>query len=801
MNSHCLSRARVARGTLLFLALLASDAVAAQTKASYSALAPDAFMKRWLVLAPIPVAQGGSPDEAAQKRVFTEDLLASLGGESGVEPAAGLSTNVAGRQIQWRLVEYATDIVDLGKQEFAVAYAWAEIEMPQKTRGLLGIGSDDAVKVWLNGKLVHEHWIGRGTHPDDDLVPVEFSAGRNRLLLKIQNFQAGWDFTCRLTSQTSQATRLVAAVRGGDLDSVTRLLEQGLDVNGRDELGLTAAQEARLRGEREQVEFLAGKGADTRATLPPCAQIADALVRRAFKSDGPGVAVLITQNGKIVFEKGYGLANLYERVPITPTTRFPIASLTKQFTAAAILKLQQDGKLSVQDQLSKFIPGFPRGNEVTLHHLLTHTSGIRGFTNKPGFDGSRPAGAAAEEHIRSFAGDTYDFDPGQKMAYSNSGYFLLGYVVEKASGQPYGAYLRKTFFEPLGMKDTGAREAGVKVEGKAIGYTPLQDGKLGPAHDDLGKADGAAGVYSTVEDLNRWAEALFGGRALEPASLAAALTPGKVAGDDPLLPKPIGYGYGWQIGDLRGLTEIGHAGKDLGFESNLRRVPARAFTVVMLANSNAPAPDATPGWLSRDIAELCLGDTLAPHEHPQVDTSVTVAALDAVVGRYDYRSAVLTVTRDGIRVFAQVSGEPSVEIFPKSQTQFFWKRRNEQLTFVKNAQGVVTKAVLHQDGGALDAPRLDENKIAQLDAQRYDAIVGRYDYGGGKTILSVTREGRRLFAQFTDQPKLELFPKSDNEFFWQVVGAQVAFVRDAQGKVTKAVHRQAGVVLDAPRIE
>ncbi len=175
-------------------------------------------------------------------------------------------------------------------------------------------------------------------------------------------------------------------------------------------------------------------------------------------------------------------------------TKFRIGSITKQFTAAAILRLQEQGKLSVRDPLSKFIPDYPRGSEVTLHHLLTHTSGIHSYTGKPNFLETVSAYTTPEDLIKSFKNDPYDFDPGKKWLYNNSGYFLLGYIIEKVSGQSYGEFLKQQFFEPLGMKNTGVHHWSDILEHEAFGYA-YEAGRFKKAQNwDMSRAGGAGAL-------------------------------------------------------------------------------------------------------------------------------------------------------------------------------------------------------------------------------------------------------------------------------------------------------------------
>lgn len=758
-------------------------------------------MRRWLVLGPVPIGKGTSASEETQKEAFAQDWLTA----ESANAEAGRTVNVQGTEYTWRAINASQSEIDLaeGKEpaEFSIAYAWAEIEVPTARKAVLGVGSDDGVKVWLNGKLVHARWVGRPTREDDDPVPVEFVAGRNRLLLKIQNMEGPWGFACRVMGPEAQSKKLFAAARNNDLELARTLVAAGAKVDALAPSGLTAIQAARLRGHKEMVDWLAGQGADAKAPLPPPEKLVESLMASIVTSNSPGAAVLIAKDGKILFEKGFGLASVEHHVPITPETKFRIGSISKQFTAAAILKLSEEGKLGLQDKLLKFVADYPRGDEVTIHHLLTHTSGIKSYTGKPDFIKAVTVGAKPDEHIETFKKDPYDFSPGEKWSYNNSGYFLLGYIVEKVSGKSFGDYLHQAFFEPLGMKDSGVHEATAILENEATGYMFEGDRLKKALNWDMSKAGGAGALYSTVGDLQRWNEALFAGRVLRKETLAAAFTPVRIKDESASEPKETGYGYGWSIQKFRGVDEIGHGGGLHGFVSQLSRIPKENLTVTVLANSLPSLPGLDPGELTHQIVEFYLGEKLAQRELPNAASGISVEKLEAIVGRYDYGNAVLTVTRREERIFAQLSGQPEFEIYPKNETTFFWKVVEAEVTFVKNADGRVTKAVHRQGGGTVDAPRIEEPPVAEVSTESLEAVVGRYDYGAGGAVMTVTREGKRVFAQLTGQPRLEIFPKSESEFFWKAVHARVTFVKNGDGKVTKAVHEQAGQKFDAPRMD
>ena len=785
--------------TLLWIPRAASG----QNPARYEGIQKGEFMRRWLVLGPIPITPdtASKPDEEFQKKAFATDWLAPHGGEAGTAPSLSAPLTISGKSFRWQAVESNGDAVSLenlfGKPNYVVAYAASEIVMPEAASVLLALGSDDGVKVWLNGEKVHDQWVLRGVETDADLVPLQLKKGPNRLLLKVQNAEQGWGFVCRVPSNQVLEERVIDSALKGDLRSLEGIAGQGINLNAKSKYGLTALHAAQIHGHEDVARWLLSKGADATLPMPPKEQLVDALLKEVIKDHSPGAAVLVAQGGKVLFKKAYGYASLEHLVPVTLDTKFRIGSITKQFTGAAILRLQEQGKLNVRDPLSKFIPDYPRGSEVTLHHLLTHTSGIHSYTGKPGFLETASSYTAPEDLIKSFKNDPYDFDPGKKWLYNNSGYFLLGHIIEKVSGQSYGEFLKQQFFEPLGMKNTGVHHWSDILEHEAFGYA-YEARRFKKAQNwDMSRAGAAGALYSTVDDLYLWNEALFGGKVLSVESLKAAFTPVKT--DIAELGPEEGYGYGWAIASLRGLKEIQHGGGLHGFLSHLRRIRQEEFTVVVLVNNSPPPPNMNPGWLSGEITQIYLHEKMA--KAPTALTSISQEILEGYTGKYDYGAAVLTVTREGNQLFAQLSGQPKFEIFAKSESEFFWKVVDARVQFVRDEKGQVTKAVHQQGGQTIQAPKMKDQTVAAVDPAAFDPFVGKYDYGQGKAILTVTREGNQLFAQMTGQPKFEIFPSSATEFFWKVVNAKITFVKDASGKVTKAVHEQGGQRLEVAKIE
>ena len=549
----------------------------------------------------------------------------------------------------------------------------------------------------------------------------------------------------------------------------------------------------------QAVDLPATGGADAQAAAPAPEIQLDRLLASRFAADGAGAVVLVARDGRILFEKAYGLADIEQHREMTVDTPLRIGSITKQFTASAILRLQEAGRLSITDRLSAFYPDFPRGGEVTLRHLLTHTSGIHSYTESPRFLQEVTKPTAAADVVASIKRYPYDFSPGAKWSYSNSGYFLLGDIVEKVSGRPYADFLHEAFFGPFGMRDTGVYRNDKPPARAALGYE-YRDGQFKKALDwDMTWAGGAGALYSTAGDLYRWNEAVFGGKVLSPDDRAAAFTP-VVTEENRNDKSDGGYGYGWRIDRYRGARQISHGGGLNGFLSNLVRFPEQHFTVVVLVNEFPVKPQTDPATLTREIADLYLGGELAPlSTAPQVVSPVSAASLAAIAGRYDYGMAVMVVTVEGDHAYAQLAGQPRFEIFPQSETEFFWKVVDAQVRFVKDASGRVIEAVHHQGGQTIHAPRLEEIPAIRLSSDRISPLLGDYDFKAlGKLVVSC--DGTTVYAQLTGQPKLEIEATSETEFVYRMVNAKLTFVKGPDGSVAKVVLHQRGQDFEMPRI-
>jgi CubicO group peptidase (beta-lactamase class C family) len=334
--------------------------------------------------------------------------------------------------------------------------------------------------------------------------------------------------------------------------------------------------------------------AATASAGPTPAESVDALMRD-YAGDVPGASVLVARDGTPVLERSYGLANLEQSTPADSITNYRLASVTKQFTAAAIMLLVEDGRVGLDDSIRQWLPSLPSvGDAVTLRHLLVHGSGLIDYEDVMPQDFVGQLHDADVLEILETQQHTY-FTPGTAYRYSNSGYALLALVVEKASNLTFPQFLQKRIFEPLGMTGTLAFvEGDVAIGHRAFGYSATGEGWERSDQSPTSAVLGDGGVYSSIHDLAKWDAALYGSRLLSDRSRALMFSP-QVATDDP----DVRYGFGWRIsGD-----SVWHSGETTGFRNVIVRFPKQRLTVVILSNRDAPEPHATAMAIARLFLE------------------------------------------------------------------------------------------------------------------------------------------------------------------------------------------------------
>ena len=397
--------------------------------------------------------------------------------------------------------------------------------------------------------------------------------------------------------------------------------------------------------------------------------------------DGFMGMVGVARDHQIIFQRGYGYANLESQIPFTPDTRFRIGSLTKQFTAAAILLLEQDGKLKTSDPITRFYPNSPAAwSKITLRNLLTHTSGI------PDVDFGLVAKNSLhtpEDLMKGIPEKALEFQPGTKAEYANINFMLLGRVIEQASGEPYCRFLQERIFSPLQLNETGCDTNSTRAPQRALGYRPSARGPVAVEDYALSTLTGAGNLYSSAGDLIRWTEALHGGKVLSSASLTEMTT----AFLD-------GYGYGLEIDRQYGALDISHNGTVDGFFSCLDYIPQTKTTVVILSNLVGEGNHTTPGTLALDTELVRLSmsdDAILPSEGGEANVPEKI--LRAYSGRYrstdpEHPQFLVVTYADG-HLYVQNEGaknEPA-RMHAETPSKFYLTNQEIELTFDPRVAG------------------------------------------------------------------------------------------------------------------
>lgn len=411
---------------------------------------------------------------------------------------------------------------------------------------------------------------------------------------------------------------------------------------------------------------------------------------KLYKFNG---AVLVAKNGTILLNKGYGYRNAANKVANNEQTIFQLGSITKQFTAAVILKLQEEKKLSVSDKLSKYFPGYPKGDSITIEQLLTHTSGIYSYTNDPKFMANEVTKPASRDMMMAlFRDKPFDFPPGTGWNYSNSGYSLLGYIIEAVTKKSYEQAVRKYIFTPLRMAHSGFDFTHLKNSGKAIGYFKLNDKEAVPAPIvDSTVSYSAGAIYSTTGDLYLWHNALQKNNILSKAQQEKAYTPVKNK-----------YGYGWGIDSIEGKRKVSHSGGIHGFTTNIVRVPEDDICVILLSNASDPALQD----ITKNIFAILYGKE---YELPKARIAIKIpeVKLKQYEGEYEINKDlhVIISLKDG-ELVAAPTGQPTSILYVEKEDFLFVRTPDIQIEFTRNDKKEIDGFILHQNGAKITCKKI-----------------------------------------------------------------------------------------------
>lgn len=431
------------------------------------------------------------------------------------------------------------------------------------------------------------------------------------------------------------------------------------------------------------------------AATPDQVAAIDRMFAEAYPASGPGAAVLIVQDGKPVLRKGYGMAELELGVPIAPDMVFRVGSVTKEFTAACVLRLVEEGRLALDDSVEKYLPDFPTGGRrVTIAQLLTHTSGIRSYTDMPGWFGPRMREDRSPREIEAlFDGEPFDFEPGTNWHYDNSGYVLLGEILEKVTGKPYADLVAETIFRPLGMNDTRYGSDAPIVPKRAAGYVKTPNGVVNAPFLSMTQPYAAGALVSTVDDLARWHRALDAGTVLTAESRRRMWTPVRLPDG-----RDTHYGYGWIVWSDGGRPVVEHGGGINGFVTANLRLPEDRIYVAVLSNCAGCA----------DVRGLALRAATRLAGRPWDErpaAAVVPERLDRLAGTYrDADGDDWIVTRQSDHLVL-AAGPTRDDAWPSSETQFFSRDRVRTLRFVLAPDGSVAGMEIDEKAGPAETAR------------------------------------------------------------------------------------------------
>lgn len=510
----------------------------------------------------------------------------------------------------------------------------------------------------------------------------------------------------------------------------------------------------------------------------------DNYLTRIYAANEPGASVLVMQGDKVLLRKGYGLANMELDVSNKPETVFRLGSITKQFTAVSIMMLLEEKKITLDDEITKFLPDYPtRGTKITVRHLLTHTSGIKSMTSIPNFFNEyNRRDLTASEMIDIFKKEPMDFEPGEKYLYNNSGYYLLGVIIEKASGKTYEQFIRERIFEPLNMTASYYGSHNRIIPNRADGYKKDGDGFINDDFLSMKLPYAAGSLLSTVDDLKKWEMAIRQGKLLSAESWKQVYTRYKLNDG-----KPVDYGFGWAIDEFWGQRKISHGGGINGFTTHILRLPEKNIFVVVLTNLIVHKPG--PSTVANKLAGILVGQYFDIKAKVKLDTKT----LDSIVGVYKIDEKTnRNVFREGDKLFTQRSGGRRYEAIPVSETRFFYDRLVSYFDIEKDKDGKVVKIILHRPEGdevsvkTSDKPDLrKEIKLPEDVLKKYEGV---YDIKMLKLTISVKDGNIRM--QVEGQPPLAIFPESETVFFSKEFDITIEFKKDKSGVVTGLVFKQ-----------
>lgn len=480
------------------------------------------------------------------------------------------------------------------------------------------------------------------------------------------------------------------------------------------------------------------------------------------KPGSPGAALAVMKDDEVIYKKGYGYAQLEYDIPITPSTIFHVASVSKQFTAFSIVLLANQGQLSLDDDIHTYLPEVPDfGKTITIRHLIHHTSGLRDQWEMLAMAGWRLDDVITKEHILTAVRNQRElnFIPGDEYLYCNTGYTLLAEIVERVSGHAFSYWTKKNMFEPLGMSHTHFHDDHeMIVKNRAYSYVPDENG--GFKKRVLSYANvGATSLFTTVEDLAKWADNFFEKRLGGPEVIAQMKQQGVLNSGE-----KIDYAFGLAIGEYKGLKTISHSGGDAGFRSHLLLFPDQRFAVAVLSNCGSM----NPAQLARQTAEVYLGGLLdeeTSKEKPSERRVVKIppSVLEAYEGKYELEDgSILTLTKEGDLLMVQHPNVPEkMQLFPESMAKFFLKSADVHVQFHLERGDYVERLTVFAEGNEIKGKRI---QVKELSPEQMREYAGDYYSVELDTTYKIVLQDDKIVARHRHHGDIPLVKSKEDAF-------------------------------------
>lgn len=685
----------------------------------------------------------------------------------------------------------------LGARTNCFALGRLEVHSPKQGRRLISVGSDDAVKIWLNGKEIHRHWVARSLRADEDLVMGEFQEGKNDLAVLIQNFGGPWGMAVQVPDPETLNQLLRQAVMHGDVERAEVLLRAGGNPNANCLQKLMTHTEMAYFMRRERLlALLEDHGGRVRwyhpVRFPRLTARVLPWLARADSRPRPGLSLLVSSRGKILLELGWGMAHVETESKITPETRFPIGSITKQFVSAAVFCLQEEGKLQLTNTLSQYFPSFPRGDQIQIRQMLDHTSGIYSYTAQNDFLQKSLQPASGKDVLAYIQKWPFGDYPGRRFEYSNSNYYLAGLIVEKVSAQSLADYLQTKFFQPLGMRQTSLGQGNRLIPGMASAYRGKERQVERANTWNFDWAEGSGGIISTPRDMDLWMRALYGGKIMQEASLREMLRVGTHAFASPEKNAP-GYACGVVVNEINRVRTFSHTGYLPPYSASAIHIPESDANIIILANADGGFEDLNTERIQAGLMSLFFRELLGPSTRDQAAGSFSAERVEQLTGTYDDGKNLYELRYQADR-WSLVGPEKGEILRVLGTDRWLCRDCGRGIRAVTSSSGEV--AGLEIEAGSLKTfaarrPRFDPEQLENL--KLLPDYVGKYSFPEGMGSLDLKFEKGHLVAQWPGNPARVAFKNIGRDEFAATAGnVRIEFERSRDGKVSRVINRHAG---------